>query len=126
MRGKWIPFDKHTINHMCGLGKMIDGAKFKRLKKNSDCQKILEVLTGGKEESKGSKKNPNVYIIRGHLTKEAKGWFYLLISVLMPSKHVCTVRQEETILLHVVLKSYKINFGKIIENSILSYQSNKF
>ena len=44
----------------------------------------------------------------------------------MPSKHVCIVRQEEVILLYVVLKGYKINFGKIIEKSILGYQSSNF
>ena len=37
VRGKWITFDKHTINHMCGLGKLSDGAKFRKLKKNPDC-----------------------------------------------------------------------------------------
>ena len=33
VRGKWVSFDRHTINHIYGLGKMSDGAKFKRLKK---------------------------------------------------------------------------------------------
>ena len=44
----------------------------------------------------------------------------------MPSKHVCTMRQEEAILLYVVLKGYKISFWKIIEKSILNYQNSKF
>ena len=44
----------------------------------------------------------------------------------MPSKHVFTVREEEAILLYAILKGYKISFGKIIEISILSYQSSKF
>ena len=35
-RGMWVPFDRHAINHMCGLGKMSDGAKFRNLKKNLD------------------------------------------------------------------------------------------
>ena len=39
VRGKWVSFDRHTINHLCGLGKMSDGAKFKRMKKNLDYQK---------------------------------------------------------------------------------------
>ena len=72
------------------------------------------------------KKNPNVSIARGYLTKEAKAWFYFLNSVLMPSKHVCTMRQEEAILLYVVLKGYKISFGNLLEKSILGYQSSKF
>ena len=44
----------------------------------------------------------------------------------MPSKHVCTMRQEEAVLLYAVLKGYKISFGKLIEKSILGYQSSKF
>ena len=43
----------------------------------------------------------------------------------MPSKHVCTMRQEEAILLYVILKGYNIIFGKIIENSILGYEDSK-
>ena len=101
-------------------------AKFKISKKNPDYQKILEVLTYGKEEWKGSRKSPNASITKGYLTKEAKVWFYFLSSVLIPSKHVCTMRQEEIILFYVVLKGYKINFGKIIEKSTLGYQSSKF
>ena len=82
---------------MCGLGKLIDGAKFIKLKENPDYQKILEVLTDGKGEWKGYKNNPNVSIVRGHLTEEAKVWFYFLSSLLMPVKHVYTMRQEEAI-----------------------------
>ena len=92
VREKWVSFDRHTINHLCGLGKISDGAKFKRLKKNPNYQKILEVLTDGKREWKGSRKRPNASIAKGYLTKEAKVWFYFLGLVLMPSKNVCTVR----------------------------------
>ena len=84
------------------------------------------MLTDGKGEWKGSKKNPNVSIARGHLTEEAKVWFYFLSSLLMPSKHVYTMRQEEAIPLYVILKGYKISFGKIIEKSILGYHSFNF
>ena len=43
----------------------------------------------------------------------------------MPSKHLSTVRREEAILLYTLLKGYKINVGKIIEKSILSYSERK-
>ena len=49
VRGKWISFHRQNINHMCGLGKWSDGAKFRKLKENPNYQKILEVLTDGKE-----------------------------------------------------------------------------
>ena len=64
-------------------------------------------------------------IARGFLTKEAKVWFYFVSSVLLPSKHLSTVGRNEAILLYALLKGYKINVGKIIENSIMSYSSSK-
>ena len=44
----------------------------------------------------------------------------------MPSKHLSIVRKNEPILLYAFLKGYKINVGKIIENSILSYYRSKY
>ena len=111
---------------MLGLGKLSDKHKFKKFEENLDNQKILEVLTNGKGEWKGSKNNTHISIAKGYLTEEAKVWFYVLNSVLMPSKHVCTVRKEEAILIFAILKGYMIGFGKIIENSILGYQSSNF
>ena len=121
-----MSYGRHTINHLCGLGKISDGAKLKILKTNLAYQEILEVLTGGKGEWKGSRKRFNDSIAIGYLVEEAKVWFYFLSLVLMPSKHVCTVRQEETILFYAILKGYKIIFGKILKNSILGYENNKF
>ena len=43
----------------------------------------------------------------------------------MPSKHLSIVRREEVIILYTLLKGYKINVGKIIEKSILSYFKSK-
>ena len=43
----------------------------------------------------------------------------------MPSKDLSTVSRNEVILLYALLKRYKINVGKIIENSILSYSRSK-
>ena len=48
-------------------------------------------------------------------------WFYFLASVLIPTKHVCTVREQEAVLLYAILKGYKVNAGAIIENLIIKY-----
>ena len=103
-----------------------DGTKFEKLKENPDYQKIVETLTDGKGEWKSNKKNPHKSIARGSLIEEAKVWFYFLDSTLMPTKHVNTVKQEETILLYAILKGYKISVGKLIEQSILKYLSSNF
>ena len=60
-------------------------------------------------------------IARGDLTEEAKVWFYFISLVLLPSKHLSTVRRNEATLLYALLKGYRINMGKLIENSITNY-----
>ena len=83
--------------------------------------KDSDLLTIGKEKWKGTKKNLYKSIARGDLTEEAKVWFYFISAVLLPSKHLRTMRRDEAILLYALLKGYKMNVGKIIEKSILSY-----
>ena len=86
-----------------------------------DYQKIIDLLTDGKGKWNATMKNPHESIARGALTEPAKVWFYFLCSVMLPSKHLCTVREKEAVLLYVILKGYKFSVGKIIENSIMSY-----
>ena len=98
-----------------------DGSKFKKLLKEQDYQKIVDLLTARKGKWKGTKETLNKSISRGDLTEEAKVWFYFISFIFLPSKHLSTVRRDEAILLYALLKGYKINVGKIIEKSILSY-----
>ena len=89
-----------------------DGSKFSKQLREAEHQKIVDLLTTGKGEWKGTKINPFRSIARGHLTEEAKVWFYFVNSVLRPSKHLSTVGREEAILLYALLKGYKIDVGK--------------
>ena len=86
-----------------------------------DYPKIVDLLTGGKGKWIATRKNPHESISKGALTEPAKVLFYFLCSVIMPSKHLCTVKEKEAVLLYAILKGYKFSVGKIIENSILSY-----
>ena len=72
-----------------------------------------------------TKKNPHHAIIRGALTEEAKVWFYFICSVIMPTKHLCLVREQESILLYAFLKRYKTNLGILIEESKRGYHHSK-
>ena len=125
VRGKWIDLSKETINEIFNLKVQKDGSKFKRLLKEPEYQKIMSLLTGGRGKWKATKKTLYESIVIGSLTEEAKVWFYFVISVLLPSKHLSTVRRNEAILLYALLKGYKINLVKIIENSIMSYSISK-
>ena len=86
----------------------------------------MDLLTGGKGKWKATRKTPHESIDRGSLTEEAKVWFYFVSSVLLPSKHLNTMRKNDAILLYDLLKGYKINVGKIIENSIMSNYRSKY
>ena len=105
---------------MCDMEGQKHGSKYKNLADSPDREKIARRLTDGKVkwgQGQGEKKVIN----RGDLIEEAKVWFYFLASVLIPTKHVCTVREQEVVLLYAILKGYKLNAGAIIENSIMKY-----
>ena len=115
-----MPYGAKTINEMYRMEGQKNGSKFKKLINNPNREKIARKLTDGKgkwKKGKGEQKTIN----RGDLTEEAKVWFYFLASVMVPTKHVCTVREQEAYILYAVLKGYKINAGAVIENSIMRY-----
>ena len=126
VRGKLISFSKEKINETFNLKEQKDGSKFKKLLKELEYRKIVDLLTDGKGKWKAIRKTPHESITKGSLTEEAKLWFYFVGSVLLPSKHLNTVRKNEIVLLYALLKGYKINVGKIIENSIMSYYKSKY
>ena len=120
VRGVWVPYGAETINEMYGMEGQKHGSKYKKITVSPNREKIARKLTDGKVkwgQGKGEKKIIN----RGDLTEEAKVWFYFLASILVPTKHVCTVREQEAIILYAILKGYKLNAGAIIENSIMKY-----
>ena len=120
VRGVWVPYGAQAINQVYGMAGQKHGSKFKKLLENPDFKKIAEKLTDGKAQWRQEKGGPKV-LNRGSLTEEAKVWFYFLASVLVPTRHLSTVREQEAIMLYAILKGYKISIGKIIENSIMRY-----
>ena len=87
---------------------------------NPNREKIARKLTDGKVkwgQGRGGQKTIN----RGDLTEEAKVWFYFLASVMVPTKHVCMVLEQDAIILYAILKGYNLNAGAVIENSIMRY-----
>ena len=71
VRGKWISFDRDEINKVLKLSKLKDRSKLKKLQKDANHKKIVELLTSGKGEWKGTKKNPFDSNARGSLIEEA-------------------------------------------------------
>ena len=126
VRGEWISFNREEIYEIFNLKKQKDGSKFKKFLKEPEYQKIVDLLTNREGKWIYTRKNPHESVARGSLIEEAKVWFYFVNSILLPSKHISTVRKDEAILLYALLKGYKINVGKIIENSIMSYYRSKY
>ena len=120
-----MPYGAKTINEMYGMERQKHGSKYKKMIDNPNFEKIARKLTEGKVkwgQGKGEQKTIN----KGDLTEEAKVWFYFMASVIVLTKHVCTVREQEEIIFYGMLKGYKINAGAVIENSIMrNHEGNK-
>ena len=120
VRGVWVPYGAKAINEAYGMAGHKHGSKFKKLLENPDFKNIAKKLTDGKAQMGQGEVEPKI-LNRGSLTEEAKVWFYFLASVLVPTRHLSTVREQEAVLLYAILKGYKINVGALIENSIMRY-----
>ena len=62
-------FNKEQIDQTYNLNERKNGSKFKKLVKEPDIQKIIDLLTDGKGKWNVIKKNPHVSIVRGLLTE---------------------------------------------------------
>ena len=126
VRGVWVPFGHRRINEMFKLRDLKHGSKYKKMVENPNYEKILNLLTAEEGKWEATKKDPHHSIKRGALTEEAKVWFYFICSIVIPTKHLYSVREHEAIILYAFLKGYKMNIGILIEDSIRGYHhSNK-
>ena len=126
VRGVWVSFGAQKINEVFKLKDLKHGLKFKKMVEKPNHGKILHMLTAGRGKWEATKKDPHHSISRGSLTEEAKVWFYFLSSVIVPTKHLFSVKEQEAMILYALLKGYKINIGSLIEDSIKGYHaSNK-
>ena len=67
VRGKWIPFSREEIDKTYNLNERKNDSKFKKLVKEPNFQKIVDLLTDGKGKWYATKKNPHESIARGSL-----------------------------------------------------------
>ena len=84
VRRQWISFSREKIDETFNLNERKNGSKFKRLVKEPEYQKIVDLLTDGKGKWSAIRKNPHESIARGSLTEEAKVWFYFICLILLP------------------------------------------
>ena len=118
VRGIWVPMGHERIHEVFQIKDPKNGSKYKKLHKEPKHEKIVEFLTTRQGKWNATKKNPHESINRGSLTEEAKVWFYFIASVIIPTKHLSTIREQEAFILYAILKGYKFDVGKIIESSI--------
>ena len=69
VRGKWILFSREKIDQTFNLNEGKNGSKFKKLVKEPDFQKIVDLLTDGKGKWNTTRKNPHESIARRLLTE---------------------------------------------------------
>ena len=121
VRGVWVPMGHERINEVLQIRDPKNGSKYKKLIKEPNHEKIVDFLTGRKGKWNSTKKNPHESIPRGSLIEESKVWFYFITSVIIPTKHLCTIRENEAIILYALLKGCKFDMGKIIKTFIKTF-----
>ena len=67
VRNKWISFSREEIDKTYNPNERKNGLKFKKLVKEPDFQKIVDLLTDGKGKWYATRTNPNESITRGSL-----------------------------------------------------------
>ena len=78
VKGKLISFSREQIDQTYNLNERKNGSKFKKLVKETNFQKIVDLLPEGKGKWNTTRKNPHESIARGVLTEQAKVWFYFI------------------------------------------------
>ena len=104
VRGRWVPFRERALSQLFKLKEEEDCSKFEKLKKNPNFDEIAKELTGGQGKWQSTQTISHAYINRGDLIKVGKVCLYFINSMLKPSMHVSTVRQDHTILLYALVK----------------------
>ena len=124
VRGIWVPMGHERINEVLQIKYSKNGSKYKKMLREPNNENIVEFLTARKGKWNATKKNPHESINRGSLIEEAKVWFYFIASVIIPTKHLRTIREQEAIILYALLKEYKFDVGEIIESCIRCFHKN--
>ena len=106
VRGVWVPMGHKRINEVLQIKDHKNGSKYKKLLKEPNHEKIVNFLKVENGKWSSTKKNPHKSINKGSLTEEAKVWFYFIAFVIIPTKHLSTIREQGAIILYALLKGY--------------------
>ena len=85
----------------------------------SPIYKILEELTDGSAPRTRNATQEVMLFPRTGLPEITKTWIYFVSSKFVPSKHLSIVGIDKELFTYAIVKGYKFNVGKVIENSIL-------
>ena len=81
VKGKWISFKREDMDQTFNLNEMKNGSKFKKLVKEPDFQKIVDLLTEGKGKWNATRKNPQESIVRGALIEKQRFGFISFVQL---------------------------------------------
>ena len=120
VRGKWVKFDRTTINNYYGLSNLQDDqyedlleseeAKWEEIK-NALCK---EPVAWKRYQNGGLKSFPGQA-----MKKIAKIWHYFVCAKLQPTTNVSAVMKSRAALVYAIIEGMKIDVGLVIQNSII-------
>ena len=97
VRWKWKSFSKEQIDQTYNLQERKNGSKFKKLVKEPDFQKIVDLLTNGEGKWNAIRKNPHESIARGALTDQQRcGFIFYVQSYYLQSTYVQLGKRKQS------------------------------
>ena len=120
VRGKWVKFDRTTINHYYGLDDLQDD-QYQDLLKSEEA-KWEEIKNALCKEPVAWKRytNGGLKSFPGQAMKKiAKIWHYFVCAKLQPTTNVSAVMKSRAALVYAILEGMKIDVGLVIQHSII-------
>jgi len=126
VRGKWIPYDRNTINdflgnplqldqdELCTYGMLKRGTNFTSLS-NTETSDLL-CIPGRTYETNNNGKP--LRIIRSSMTTLTQIWTSLLLSNVIPNKHNSNLSMAKCHIVFCLLKQYDVDVATLISESI--------
>ncbi|XVF20499.1 hypothetical protein REPUB_Repub12eG0005800 [Reevesia pubescens] len=118
VRGKWVSFDRSTINRYYRLPNIVDN-EYHQQKDKFNWEEVSRTLCKLGIRWNKSQEGYCLSFPRSALDKHLKAWNYFIGAKMMPNRNFNLVLKKMVGLLYVIQLNIPVDVGLVIQNSII-------